>query len=99
MILDADDRVDFFVNGTNTVITMPQPLVRGAWTHLAGTYDGQTIRLYVDGEEVASRAYTGAIGNNTRRCHRPVSAGDGRRGPGLEPGTHGQELRAARSAT
>lgn len=31
------------------------------WTHLAGTYDGSTLRLYVDGAEVASRAAPGGL--------------------------------------
>ena len=36
------------------------------WSHLASTYDGATWRLYVNGTQVATRAYTKAI---------PVSAG------------------------
>jgi len=30
----------------------------GAWHHVAGTYDGVTVRLYVDGVEVAAKATT-----------------------------------------
>ena len=39
---------------------------RGAWSHVATTYDRATWRLYVNGVQVASRAFTGAI---------PVSTG------------------------
>jgi Concanavalin A-like lectin/glucanases superfamily len=32
----------------------------GRWHHLAGSYDGQVVRLYVDGEEVGSGTPAGA---------------------------------------
>ena len=34
-----------------------------AWTHLASTYDGTTLRLFVNGTQVATKAATGAMPN------------------------------------
>lgn len=49
-----------FVNGQNrTVQGSTVPL--GVWTHLAGTYDGTVLRLYVNGSEAASLAIAGSI--------------------------------------
>ena len=35
------------------------------WAHLATTYDGATVRVYVNGTQVASRAVTGAMSAST----------------------------------
>ena len=39
----------------------PNALPVGVWSHLAMTYDGATLRLYVNGVQVASTPVTGAI--------------------------------------
>ena len=37
-----------------TYLKSPDPIVQGKSTHLVGTYDGQVMRLYVDGKQVAT---------------------------------------------
>jgi hypothetical protein len=44
--------------GTVTSTTLPPPAM---WTHVAGTYDGAVMQLYVNGAVVASHAATGTI--------------------------------------
>jgi fibronectin type 3 domain-containing protein len=39
----------------------PAALPTAVWSHLAASYDGATLRLYVNGTQVSSRALTGAI--------------------------------------
>ena len=36
----------------------------GQWEHIAATYDGSTARFYVEGVQVASKAYAGVVGSS-----------------------------------
>jgi chitodextrinase len=40
-------------------------LALNTWTHLATTYDGTTLRLYVNGVQVSSKAQTGTMATST----------------------------------
>ncbi len=52
----------FRVHTTSGVVSPEGGNVRdGNWHHVAGTFDGKTVRVYVDGSEVASAALSGNI--------------------------------------
>lgn len=46
---------------TQTVLKGPTAIPLSQFVHIAGTYDGTQMRVYVNGESVASAALTGAI--------------------------------------
>ena len=51
--------------------TGTSPLPVGTWSHLATTWDGSTLRLYVNGAQVAARTVAGPLATSTR----PLSIG------------------------
>ncbi len=54
-------------DGANYVDSGQVPAT-GRWQHVAGSYDGAVARIYIDGVEVANRAFTGEVGtSNTWR--------------------------------
>jgi hypothetical protein len=51
--------------GTEAAVAGSSGLPLNSWTHLAGTYDGTTIRLYLGGSLIASQAESGNIAPST----------------------------------
>ncbi|HVQ90242.1 MAG TPA: LamG-like jellyroll fold domain-containing protein [Mycobacteriales bacterium] len=47
--------------GSDSGASAGPALPLNAWSHLAGTYDGSTLRLYVNGVQVATQALTGSL--------------------------------------
>jgi PKD repeat protein len=55
---------NMYVNGTNQVAE-GAALPTNVWTHVAGTYNGSVLRLYLNGVEVAQQPVTGPIASST----------------------------------
>ncbi len=58
---------------TSTLIASSGVVPTGAWVHAVGTYDGSTMRLYFNAQEVGSMGKTGDI---TANASVPVWIGD-----------------------
>jgi len=62
------DSLEFFVYDPDnetwvaTTTELPSNWV-GNWHHVAGTFDGQELRLYLDGRRVGSNSYSGKVAN------------------------------------
>jgi fibronectin type 3 domain-containing protein len=53
------------LGGTEVFARGPSKLVEDAWSHLAATYDGTAVRLYLDGNLIASRSASGRISTSS----------------------------------
>lgn len=62
----AAEKVQFIirVNGVDVKLDGSQSLSAGKWYHIATTYDGAEMRIYINGRLDASQAQTGSISSN-----------------------------------
>lgn len=60
-------RAGYNVSGTRQVATTSGTTIDGDWHMITSTFDGTTIRRYVDGKEYASTAATGTLTGGTGR--------------------------------
>jgi hypothetical protein len=60
---EADGRLHFYINtgGTLRHLWVGDVLTEGQWYHVAGTWDGLTQCLYIDGVEIASQTPGGVL--------------------------------------
>jgi hypothetical protein len=68
--------INFFVNNWSSVV-VTAPIAVGEWTHVVGTFDGSTLRLYKNGAEAASLAYSTPIAHATTPLHIGVGQDNG----------------------
>ena len=50
------------IDGSFRNIRVDNVLQIGTWQHVAGTYDGETMRLYLDGQEIGNYPIAGTVG-------------------------------------
>jgi len=76
---NASNKIEFFIHdsATGNLDSAASPTmtrafndtndVNGIWHHVAGTFDGSNIKLYIDGQLVATKAHAGSIKTNTKK--------------------------------
>ncbi|MFA7602290.1 MAG: LamG domain-containing protein, partial [Novosphingobium sp.] len=63
-LVRTGNTIRFYVNGWADAY-VEAPIGENIWQHVAATYDGTALRLYVDGVLAAERGYSEAIGHSS----------------------------------
>ena len=79
-INSADKPICAINTGSSKIATGSTTTPTGAWLHIAGTYDGSDIRVYLNGVQDGSIAQTGNMPDTTA----PLTIGAGSGGSGSE---------------
>ncbi len=64
---EGDGQLHFYIktDGNLRHLWVGDVLTEGRWHHVAGTWDGLTQRLYIDGVEIANQVPGGVLGNTS----------------------------------
>ncbi|MBI5046216.1 PQQ-binding-like beta-propeller repeat protein, partial [Candidatus Micrarchaeota archaeon] len=65
----VDPTVRFRLNNADGQVIAPSPLIIDTWYYYVADYDGATMRLYENGNEVAAQAYSTPISTDTEDLH------------------------------
>jgi len=89
-------------NGTGMLAISGGPITLNAWTHLVGTFDGTTVRFYVNGVQASSAA----VASYHPQTTKALAIGQGEPGNGFffpgvidEPAVYGSILSASQVQT
>jgi lipopolysaccharide export system protein LptA len=66
---NAPPALHLLLGGSDVGVEGTSVLSLNTWTFLSGTYDGSTMRLYVNGTQVASKSRSGTITTTTDPLH------------------------------
>ena len=64
-LLCQSNQIEFLLAGVTNGVLVANPPSAGAWHHLAGTYDGSLMSLYIDGQLAAQQVASGALSVTT----------------------------------
>lgn len=69
LALTGGDDVFFWINaGGNQALSVPDAGVQtGQWQHIAATFDGTAMRVFLDGEQIGEMAAQGSINTSTQK--------------------------------
>jgi len=72
LFVNGSGQLEFLLSGVANGALMTTPPSEGVWHHVAGTYDGSLISLYIDGQLVAQQPASGPLAITTD----PLAIGD-----------------------